>query len=212
MIKIFLADDHRILLDGIRVLLESDPDLSVVGTASNGKEVLDGLKTVEADVLLLDLQMPVMDGLETIEHVKKEYPNLKILMLTTNDEGSIITTLFKKGATGYLLKNSSQEVLIQGIKDAYRGEKVLSPHLTTKMIESLSNKPKSLPGIKPRITQRELDVLKLISKEYTTQQIADALFVSTNTVATHKRNLFVKMDVSNSVGLIRKAIDWGFLE
>ena len=211
MIKILLADDHRILLDGIRVILESDPDLTVVGTASNGQEVLDILTSVQPDVLLLDLQMPVMDGLETIEHVNKLYPAIKILMLTTNDEGSIITTLFKKGAIGYLLKNSSQEVLIQGIKAAHRGEKVLSPHLTAKMIDSLSHKPKSLPGLKPRITERELDVLKLIYKEYTTQQIADELYVSTNTVATHKRNLFVKMDVSNSVGLIRKAIEWGFL-
>ena len=213
MIKIMLADDHLILLQGIKAILENDPDLKVVATASNGREVLEALKTQEADVLLLDLQMPEMDGLETITHVKKIYPELKILMLTTNDEGSIITTLFKHGATGYLLKNSSQEILIQGIKDAYEGKKVLSPHLTEKMIESLSdNKSKHLPGLTPRITNRELDVLKLIAKQYTTQQIADELFVSTNTVATHKRNLFVKMDVTNSVGMIRKAMDWGLLD
>jgi DNA-binding NarL/FixJ family response regulator len=212
MIRILLADDHLILLQGIRAILENDPELEVVGTASNGLEVLEVLKTKEIDVLLLDLQMPKMDGLETITHVKKAYPEVKILMLTTNDEGSIITTIFKNGATGYLLKNSSQEILIQGIKDAYEGKKVLSPHLTEKMINSLSDKPKSLPGLTPRITQRELDVLKLIAKQYTTQQIADELFVSTNTVATHKRNLFVKMDVTNSVGMIRKAMDWGLLE
>lgn len=212
MIRVLLADDHLILLQGIRAILESDPELEVVGTAGNGREVKDVLKSTPADVLLLDLQMPEMDGLETITHVRRDFPNIKILMLTTNDEGSIITTLFKSGATGYLLKNSSQEVLIRGIKDAYEGKKVLSPHLTEKMIESLSEKPKSLPGLKPRITQRELDVLRLIAKELTTQQIADELFVSTNTVATHKRNLFVKMDVTNSVGMIRKAMDWGLLE
>ena len=211
MIKILLADDHQILMDGLKAILEFDPELEVVGTAANGLQVLEFLKSQSADVLLLDLQMPVMDGLETTLQVKKQYPDIKILMLTTNDEGSIITSIFKRGATGYLLKNASKETLIQGIKDAYAGKKVLSPHLTAKMIESLAEKPKPRQGEIPKITKRELEVVKLIAKEYTTQQIADALFVSTNTVATHKRNLFVKMDVKNSVGMIKKAVDWGLL-
>lgn len=212
MIRLLLADDHQILLDGIRAILESDEELNVIGTASNGVEVLRFLEKEKVDVLLLDLQMPEMDGIETIEHVHAKYPAIKILMLTTTDEGSIITNIFKKGAIGYLLKNSSQDVLIQGIKDAYAGKKVLSPHLTAKMIESLSEKAPTPAGGIPPITNRELDVLRLIAKEYTTQQIADELFVSTNTVATHKRNLFVKMDVKNSVGMIRKAVDWGLLK
>ncbi|MDG2448440.1 MAG: response regulator transcription factor [Saprospiraceae bacterium] len=152
-----------------------------------------------------------MDGLETTMHASKSYPNLKILMLTTNDEGSIITSIFKKGAIGYLLKNSSKEVLIQGIKDAYQGKKILSSNLTAKMIESLSEKPVAKPGDLPKITKRELEVIKLIAKEFTTQEIADKLFLSTNTVATHKRNLFVKMDVQNSVGMIKKVMDWDLI-
>ena len=211
MIKIILADDHQILLDGIRAILEQDAELEVVGTAANGLQVLELLKKQTADVLLLDLMMPIMDGLETTMHVKKQFPEVRILILTTNDEGSIITSIFQRGATGYLLKNANQETLIQGIKDAYIGKKVLSPHLTTKMIESLSepNKPKA--GDIPRITKRELEVIKLIAQEYTTQEIADTLYVSTNTVATHKRNLFVKMEVKNSVGMIKKASDWDLL-
>lgn len=211
MINILLADDHQILLDGIMAMLENDPELHVVGTASHGLQVLEMLKKTEVDVLLLDLQMPVMDGLETILHALKIKPELKILILTTNDEGSIITSIFKKGATGYLLKNASKETLITGIKDAYAGKKVLSAHLTSKMIESLNEKPRPLKGQVPQITKRELEVIKLIAKEYTTQQIADTLYLSINTVATHKRNLFVKMDVKNSVGMIKKATDWGLL-
>lgn len=211
MIRIILADDHQILLDGIRTILEQDPEFEVVGSANNGLQVLELLKREEADVLLLDLMMPVMDGLETTLHVKKRHPDIRVLILTTNDEGSIITSIFKRGATGYLLKNSSQSVLIQGIKDAYIGRKVLSPHLTTKMIESLSQKTKKRRNGTPKVTKRELEVLKLIAQQYTTQQIADTLYVSTNTVATHKRNLFVKMDVKNSVGMIKKALDWGML-
>lgn len=210
-IKVLLADDHQIMLDGLRAIFANDESIEVVGTASNGMEVLEFLKNNPLDVLLLDLQMPVMDGLETTMHVKKSYPDVKVILLTTNDEGSIITSLFKVGATGYLLKNASKENLIQGIKDAYEGKKVLSAHLTEKMIESLNENPKVREGEIPKITKREIEVVKLIAQEYTTQEIADALFVSTNTVATHKRNLFVKMDVKNSVGMIKKAVDWGLI-
>lgn len=210
-IKVLLADDHQIMLDGLQAIFAKDDSLQVVGTARNGLEVLEFVKKEPVDVLLLDLQMPVMDGLETTMHVLKSHPDIKVILLTTNDEGSIITSIFKLGATGYLLKNASKEYLIQGIKDAYEGKKVLSAHLTEKMIESLTEKPKVRKGAIPKITKREIEVVKLIAKEFTTQEIADALFVSTNTVATHKRNLFVKMDVKNSVGMIKKAVDWGLI-
>ncbi len=207
-IKVLVADDHQIMLDGLKAILTKDRSISVIGTACNGLEVLEFLKKEAVDVILLDLQMPVMDGLETTMHVKKSYPDVKIIMLTTNDEGSIITSLFKAGATGYLLKNASKQYLLQGIRDAYEGKKVISSHLTEKMIESLTDSPKVKEGAVPKITKREIEVVKLIAQEYTTQEIADQLFVSTNTVATHKRNLFVKMDVKNSVGMVKKAMDW----
>lgn len=212
MIKVLLADDHQIMLDGLKAIIAKDRSLKVVGTACNGLEVLEYLKKEPVDVLLLDLQMPGMDGLETTLHVKKSFPNVKVVMLTTNDEGSIIMSLFKVGATGYLLKNASKEYLIQGIKDAHAGKRVLSSHLTEKMIESLTEEPKIKEGTIPKITKREIEVIKLIAQEYTTQEIADTLFVSTNTVATHKRNLFVKMEVKNSVGMVKKALEWGLLE
>ncbi|GLU44593.1 response regulator transcription factor [Allomuricauda sp. NBRC 101325] len=211
-IKVLLADDHQIMLDGLKAIFAKDKALSIVGTACNGLEVLEFLKKETVDVLLLDLQMPGMDGLETTMHVKKSYPEIKVIMLTTNDEGSIITSLFKVGANGYLLKNASKDYLIQGIKDVYDGKKVISSHLTEKMIESLTEEPKTGSGNIPTITKREVEVIKLIALEHTTQEIADLLFVSTNTVATHKRNLFVKMDVKNSVGMIRKAAEWGLIE
>lgn len=210
-IRVLLADDHQIMLDGLKAILIKDRSICVVGTANNGLEVLEFLKKETVDVVLLDLQMPAMDGLETTMHVKKSYPDIRIIMLTTNDEGSIITSLFKVGANGYLLKNTSKEYLIQGIKDAFAGKKVLSSHLTEKMIESLTEEPRKKEGWIPMITKREIEVIKLIAQEHTTQEIADLLFVSTNTVATHKRNLFVKMDVKNSVGMIKKAVDWGLI-
>lgn len=211
-IKIFLTDDHQIMIDGLKSLLLSEPNFEVVGEASNGIETLKKLETIQPDILLLDLIMPRMDGLETIKHLKKRFPNIRVIMLTTNDEGSIITTLFKEGATGFLLKNSSKEELIDGVKKAHRGEKVISDALTAKVLDSLQNpKAKSKSKLIPRLTKREKDVLKLIAEEKTTKEIADELFISTNTVVTHRRNLLVKFDAKTSVGLVKKALEFGLV-
>lgn len=211
-IKILLADDHQILLDGLRSILEMEADFEIVGTAQNGIEVLQLLENHEIDVLVLDLNMPRMDGIETTNIARKKYPDLKILILTTNDEGSIITNILKNGATGYLLKNTSQSQLVRGIRLAAEGKTVLNEQVTARMIESMRQeheKPKKAQI--PKITNREKEVLQHIAQEFTAQEIADKLFVSLNTIITHRRNLFVKMDVKNSVGLVRKAMEQGIL-
>ena len=212
-IKIVLADDHKILLDGLRSLLEEVAEFEIVDTAQNGREALAILRKQPVDVLVLDLSMPEMDGMETTAQAKKLFPGLKILILTTNDEGSIITEILRQGATGYLLKNSSREQLVKGIRMAYEGKTVLNDEVTAKMVESIrqANTPSSSESSLPRITKREKEVLQLISEEYTAQEIADQLFVSLNTVITHRRNLFVKLDVKNSVGLVRKALENGLI-
>lgn len=211
-IKIFLTDDHQIMIDGLKSILLSEPNFEVVGEASNGIETLKKLETIQPDILLLDLIMPRMDGLETIKHITKRFPSIRVIMLTTNDEGSIITTLFKEGASGFLLKNSSKEELIDGVKKAYRGEKVISGVLTAKVLESLQKpKPKIKSGLVPRLTKREKDVLQRIAEEKTTKEIADELFISTNTVVSHRRNLLVKFDAKTSIGLVKKALELGLL-
>jgi DNA-binding NarL/FixJ family response regulator len=212
-IKIVLADDHKILLDGLKALLEEEAAFDIVGTAQNGKEALAILDKHPIDVLVLDLSMPELDGMETTIQAKKKFPELKILILTTNDEGSIITEILRQGATGYLLKNSSREQLVNGIRLAFEGKTVLNDEVTAKMIESIRqvNKPTKNEAGLPRITKREKEVLQLISEEFTAQEIADQLFVSLNTVITHRRNLFVKLDVKNSVGLVKKAMENGLI-
>lgn len=211
-IKILLADDHQILLDGLKSMLEEEDDFEIVGTANNGVEALQCLDNLEADVLVLDLYMPRMDGIEATAIANKKYPNLKILILTTNDEGSIITEILKNGASGYLLKNASQKELVRGIRLAKAGKTVLSDQVTAKMIESMQQEhSKSKQPKIPKITNREKEVLEYIAQEYTAQEIANELFVSLNTIITHRRNLFVKLDVKNSVGLVRKSMEYGII-
>lgn len=211
-IKILLADDHQILLDGLTAMLNTEPDFEIVATAKNGQQVIQILREKAVDVLVLDLSMPEMDGMETTKIVKKLFPDLKIIILTTNDEGSIITELLRQGAIGYMLKNSSQAHLIKGIRRAYEGKTVLNSEVTAKMVESFRQpKTPTLQKDTPRITRREKEVLQLISEEYTAQEIANKLSVSLNTIITHRRNLFVKLDVKNSVGLVKKAMQRGIL-
>ena len=211
-INILLVDDHQILLDGLRTMLEAEPDFKIIGTAKNGHEAIPILQQQAVDVLILDLSMPEMDGMETTKYVKKQFPDVKIIILTTNDEGSIITEILKQGATGYMLKNSTQEQLVKGIRLANEGKTVLNNEVTTRMIESIRQKDNAPEKRNiPKITRREKEVLQLIAEEFTAQEIADQLFVSLNTVITHRRNLFVKMEVKNSVGLVKKAIENGLI-
>ena len=211
-INILLVDDHQILLDGLRTMLEAEPDFNIIGTAKNGHEAIPILQQQAVDVLILDLSMPEMDGMETTKYVKKQFPDVKIIILTTNDEGSIITEILKQGATGYMLKNSTQEQLVKGIRLANEGKTVLNNEVTTRMIESIRQKDNAPEKRNiPKITRREKEVLQLIAEEFTAQEIADQLFVSLNTVITHRRNLFVKMEVKNSVGLVKKAIENGLI-
>lgn len=207
-IKIIIADDHKILVDGLIAILQPLPHIEVVGRAANGKEVLNLLNKQIVDVVLLDLSMPVMDGLETTLQIKQKYPRVKVLILTTNDEGSIIASVFESGANGYLLKNISNQQLIQGIEDAAAGKKVISNELTDKLIEGLQQKNEEIP----HLTRREQQVLHLIAEELTLNDIAEKLNISVHTVVTHKRSLFVKMQTNTSVGLVRKAIQLGFLK
>ncbi len=209
-IKIFITDDHQIMLDGLKSILVCEPTFEIVGEALNGVETLKKLETITPDVLLMDLIMPRMDGLETTKHIRKRYPHIKIIILTTNDEGSIITSIFKQGASGFLLKNTSSDVLINSIHQVYKGKKILSSDLTQKILHQL-NTPPSPSKTKLKLTKREKDVLKLIAKEKTTAEIASQLFISTHTVISHRRNLLVKFDVKTSVGLVKKALESGIL-
>lgn len=211
MIKLLLADDHKVLIEGLKELLNGLNHITITHTANNGQQVIDILKDNPVDVILLDINMPVLNGLDACKQIKKKYPDIKILALTTLNKGSFIQQMLKNGASGYLLKNTSQDELITAIETVYRGETFMNEQTNKILLDSLMNQKPNQAFI-PTLTRREKEILELIAKEMTTSEMAETLHISLNTVETHRRNLIQKFNVRNSVGLVREAILKGILE
>lgn len=198
--KIFLVDDHAILLDGIKSILLKDDSLHVVGEASSAEAALEFLKKNEIDLLITDFNLPEMDGLSLIRLVKKLSPKIKIIMLSMHDETHLVKEILKQGIDGYILKKDSHVELLEAISAVRNGKVFLSNEISKMMIHSLQ-----FPDEERLLTDREREILKLISKEYNNKQIAEELFISERTVETHRKNIFRKTKTNNLVGLIKFA-------
>lgn len=213
MTKIYIADDHQIFIDGISSLLTGQSDLEIVGSANNGQELLDALKTTPVDLVLLDVNMPVMDGKEALKNILQLYPNIKVLMLTMHDSGLQIEKLMKAGAHGYLLKNTGKEELLKAIDAIMKGEPFYSEEVSKKVMEGLMRKQaQSNTVTEVELTPREKEVLTEIANELTTTEIADKLCISHHTVESHRKNLISKLQVRGATGLVKYAILNGFVE
>lgn len=213
MVKIVIADDHQMFIDGIKALLASNVSLSIVGEAHNGQEALSLLLAKKADLVLLDMNMPVMDGMATLKVIKEKHPATKVIMLTMFSTRDYIEKLLKAGADGYILKNTGKEELTRGIETVMRGQSFFSKEVTERIMEGLQGKRSERNSYgQIELTEREKDVLKLIVKEMTTQEIADKLFISVNTVETHRKNLISKLNVRNIAGLVKYALQSGLAE
>lgn len=200
-------------IDGIKSLLASNRLFEIVGEAHNGQEVLTQLETIKVDLLLLDMNMPVMDGMVTLRLTKEKHPAIKVIMLTMFSTRDYIEKLLKAGADGYILKNTGKEELTLGIETVMRGQSFFSREVTERIMEGLQGKKTGKNSLgQVELTEREKDVLKLIVKEMTTQEIAEKLFISTNTVETHRKNLISKLNVKNIAGLVKYAIQNGMAE
>ena len=212
MIKLLIADDHKMLRDGINAMIANSNEIEIVGEASNGIEVLKLLEVIEADVLLLDINMPHMDGVETCKRVNKLYPFVNILALTMYNEGAMISKIVKQGAKGYILKNTGKEKLVEAIKAVYNGQNFFSDQVKDTLIMSMSpDKKSNSGGFIPKLTKREKEIINLIVNEFTTSEIAEKLFISEKTVETHRKNLLQKLNVRNTAGLVRMAIEKNLL-
>ncbi len=213
MIKILICDDHQLVIDGLQLMLHQVPDMACVGTAKNGREALDLLLSIDTDVLLLDINMPEMDGLECSKEVHEHYPNVKVLILSMMAEISLVKKLLKQGAAGFLLKNAGKEELIEAIRNVYEGKSAFSESL----LETLLS-PAPPPGVRqknspfPSISRREKQILQLIVDEKTTSEIGAALFISFGTVETHRRSLLLKLNARNTAGLVRSALEYDLLK
>ena len=211
-IRVYIADDHQVLLDGLRTLLSSFEDLEVVGVGHNGLEAIQFLRSEAVDVMLLDINMPQMNGIETCKIIQRDFPNVKVIALSMYNKASFIQQMLKNGAMGYVLKNTGQEDLVQAIRTVHKGEQYLGPNASKTLMASVLGQKKKNRSYIPELTRREKEILDLIAKEYTTQEIGTELHISLNTVETHRKNLLSKCGVRNSVGLIKVAYERGLLE
>lgn len=206
MIRTLLVDDHEIVRNGLQILLENQDNIKVVGEASNGVEAIDQLRQKKIDIIIMDINMPKMDGLEATKLITKDYPETKVIALSMYKEISILEKMIQNGAKGYLLKSCSQDELLKAINNVYNNEEYISDYLKPAYNSQLtSNKEKA--SNTPRISKREKEILQLISEENTTAQIAKELFLSVATVETHRKNLLRKLSLKNTAGLMRFAFE-----
>ncbi len=211
MIDLMIVDDHPLVIDGLARAVSSDADISLVGTALDGPTCLQWFEIHRADVAILDISLPGMDGMELCQRLKQAYPNLRVIGLTTYDQVSFITEMMRHGASGYLFKNVDQEELIRAIKTVYGGETYLAKGVNDKLIAKAMQGGKPQLGFIPKLSRREKEVLKLIMEEYTNQEIADQLCIALTTVETHRVHLREKLGARNTAGMVRQAIKFGLV-
>ena len=213
MTNVIVADDHKMIRDGIISLLEEEANIRVLGEASDGREVLILLEKQEVDIILMDIDMGKYNGIDATKQVAKLYPNVKVLIISMHNDLSYITKAFEAGAKGYLLKNAGKNEMLKAIDQMIQGNTYCSTEVSAKLVAHLQgklSKKKKKAGIP--LTRRELEVLKLIVAEYSNSEIANELFISIRTVDTHRRNLLAKLRVKNTAGLVKYAIKHGLVE
>lgn len=208
--KILLVDDHRLIRDAIHSYMEGDDEYEVVGEASHGQEAIRTLENTEVDVVLMDINMPIMGGLECTVEITKRWPDIKVLVLSMMSDNQHIKQMMGAGASGYVLKNCTEKELKKAIKTVYEGDTYYSSEVTeivmTNLMKNNPTKTSHLVVDMP-LTEREKEVLELIIKEFTNNEIADKLFISNRTVDAHKRNLLEKTGAKNIAGLVMYAIN-----
>ncbi|HAS6347624.1 TPA: response regulator [Vibrio vulnificus] len=208
-IRVVIVDDHQVVLDGFMARLEMEREINVVGTASNGLEALDVVKKQKPDVVLMDISMPIMNGIEATRIIKADWPEAKILMLTMHDNREYIVKVMQEGAVGYMLKEISAEKMVQAIKTVNQGSTYFCESATqtlfTQAIIPASQRPSPL-------SRREEAVLKLVAQGHSSKKIATLLNISYRTVETHRHNIKHKLDVNSTAELAKYALEQGLID
>lgn len=204
-IRLLIADDHRTLRDGLVLMLQDIPQIEVVTTASDGEEVLQKMKTHDVDVLLMDIQMPVLDGYDTAKIVSEQYPKTKTLILSMHSERVYIERMYSAGIAGYLLKSAGKEEILDAIEKVFSGEQYFSAEVTTAILNRNTNKQATITS--SELTRREKEILALIASGMTNPEIAEKLFLSIDTIKTHRKNMMRKLEVNNTAGLVKYALE-----
>ncbi|MBC8320953.1 MAG: response regulator transcription factor [Bacteroidetes bacterium] len=207
IVRILIADDHQLILNGISDILRPIKQYKIIGRANNGKEVVEKALLLVPDLIFMDISMPIMNGIEATQIISQKLPSIKIIGLTQHEESEYVKQMLKSGASGYLLKNSKKEEFIEAIESVMSGKRYLSKQISDQMINDIfatnpdeKSKQKEVP-----LTRREKEIIKKIADELSNQEIADDLFISLRTVETHRRNIMQKLKVKSVVSLIKYA-------
>jgi DNA-binding NarL/FixJ family response regulator len=196
-IRVLIVDDHHVVRRGLVFFLRTQKDLEIIGEAANGKEAVEQVKLLKPDIILMDLMMPEMDGIQATKIIKQELPDIKIMMLTSFSDQDHVIPALEAGASGFQLKDIQPDELVTSIKKIIGGENQLHPKATSHLLANLSNKNKQEKNLLAELTKRELDVLKEISNGKSNKEIAASLFITEKTVKTHVSNLLSKLELAD---------------
>ncbi|GGH74803.1 DNA-binding NarL/FixJ family response regulator [Filimonas zeae] len=206
MIKISMADDHNIVLNGLQKIVAEEPDIVIAGMYTDGDTLLNDLIFNKPDILVLDIQMPGKNGIELATIIRKKFPAIKIIVLSSVEVLAQVKKMLQLGCMGYLLKNINAATFITAIRTVYANEQFIHEDLRKHLVNNLFT-----PAHFVKVTRREKEILQMIAQEMTTQEIADKLFLSTHTIVNHRNNLLQKFNVKNTAGLMLKAMEEGLL-
>ncbi|CAM3326832.1 response regulator transcription factor [Kibdelosporangium persicum] len=206
MIRLLIVDDHPVVRDGLRATFTGEPDIEVVGEAGNGREAIDMVAAHDANVVLMDLRMPELDGVRAIRRLRETAPGTRVLVLTTFDTDSDVLPAIEAGATGYLLKDATTDELLKAVRAAHQGQSVLSPSVANRLIGQV-RKPQ-----RGTLSPRELEVLKLVAAGATNREAASKLFISEASIKTHLLHIYAKLDVRDRAAAVGEAYRRGLLD
>lgn len=210
-IRLAIVDDHAVVLDGLKTMLNAFENLEVVYTSQNGHQLLNHFQSEVPDVLLMDIQMPEINGIDLCKQIAKQHPAVKVIAFTSFDDSNYVKQIFRSGAKGYLLKNSDKQTIVKAIETVMQDEEYMDDAIKKILLqESITGHRRSIFEVP--LTKREKEILKLIAEGLSSQEIADNLFISLRTVETHRLNLNQKLDVKNTAGLVKEAIKRGLVD
>jgi DNA-binding NarL/FixJ family response regulator len=211
-IKVLIADDHHVVRRGLVFFLKTQKDIEIIGEAKNGQEAVEMAKTLQPDLVLMDLDMPIMDGIEATKQIKSVMPNMKIMILTSFSDQDHVIPAIEAGAAGYQLKDIEPDELVRSIKKLLSGENQLHPKATTHLLSHLSNKSRESKSPTEELTKRELEVLVEIAKGKSNKEIASSLFITEKTVKTHVSNVLAKLNLQDRTQAALFAVKHGLIQ